>query len=265
MPHADLGDITLYYEQHGTGRPVVCLHGLEGNRTHFYWLTRQIRGNELSLLLFDQRGAGLSTRPRRAASMEQIADDTVALMDVLGISSASVIGISMGGMVAQHLALRHPARVHRLVIGCSAPTGKTVSAANLPGATDPGTLHDIPVEEKIARSLRVEFSEAYRARHPNLAEFLREEYRAHPPDPQQVAWRMAALHAHDVLDRLGSIHCETIILAARCDAVISWQNSVLMAERMPNARLHVFESAGHRFWDEQEEEAGAIVRAFLTQ
>ncbi|MEQ1888866.1 MAG: alpha/beta hydrolase, partial [Alphaproteobacteria bacterium] len=123
MPHIQAGDINIYYEIEGTGEKLLFIYGSGGDL--------RVRPNafdgplpkQFQVLGYDQRGLGRTDKPDRPYTMQEYADDAAALMDALGWTRAHVVGISFGGMVAQHLAIRHPGKVNRLVLGCTSSGG----------------------------------------------------------------------------------------------------------------------------------------------
>jgi len=114
--------VRLEYDLQGIGDPLVLIHGAQGDRSMFAGIAPKFAA-QYRVLTFDQRGSGLSEKPDMEYSMAMLADDTAALMDQVGFSSAHIIGVSMGGMIAQELVLRHPQKVRRLVLGCTTPGG----------------------------------------------------------------------------------------------------------------------------------------------
>jgi 3-oxoadipate enol-lactonase len=121
MPYAQVGDIMLYYEVHGEGRPVVLIPGL-GTDTRLFFNVVPLLAARHQVVVVDPRGGGQSDKPTGDYSIEQMADDVAGLFRTLGIPMADVVGYSMGGKIALQLAAGHPALVDHLILGATAPT-----------------------------------------------------------------------------------------------------------------------------------------------
>jgi len=123
MAMAQLGAIDLYYERTGQGTPLLFISGTGGDLRVKPNVFDGPLSRAFDLLAYDQRGLGRSDKPNVVYSMADYADDAAALLDYVGWGTAKVIGVSFGGMVAQELVLRHPAKVERLVLACTSPGG----------------------------------------------------------------------------------------------------------------------------------------------
>src|SRR5260221_10277561 len=107
MQRTNINGVELAYEVRGAGEPLVMIHGAQGDQSMFNSVIPAF-ANRFRILTFDQRGSGLSDKPDHECSMAMLADDTAALMDHVGFTSAHILGVSMGGMIAQEFVLRHP-------------------------------------------------------------------------------------------------------------------------------------------------------------
>jgi pimeloyl-ACP methyl ester carboxylesterase len=123
MPTAMVGDISIHYEVHGEGEPLLLIMGYGANSS---WWYQQIVSfsQEYRVIVFDNRGSGLSDKPDTPYTIPLLADDAAGLLDALDIEAAHVFGVSMGGMIAQELVLRHPDRATSLILGCTTPGGR---------------------------------------------------------------------------------------------------------------------------------------------
>ena len=149
MPFVDVRDLSVYYELHGTGPRVVWINGTGGDLRQ-----NPARGTgpleqHFEVLMYDQRGLGRTSKPDAPCTMADYADDAAALMDALGWERAHVLGVSFGGMVAQHLALRHPEHVDRLILACTSSGGAGGSSYDLL------SLESLPDDERLRTVLRV--------------------------------------------------------------------------------------------------------------
>jgi 3-oxoadipate enol-lactonase len=262
MERSRINGVELAYELRGSGAPLVMIHGAQGDQTMFAGLA-SVCAVSFRVLTFDQRGSGLSEKPDTDYSIAMLADDTAALIDHLGFSPAHVIGVSMGGMIAQELALRYPAKVRSLVLGCTTPGGPNETHAEGNSMAGAYSLQPMSPEERGAALAQAVYSKRHLARHPEIVAAMIEARRNRPIDPIALGHRMKALAAHDTYDRLPQIGCPTLIITGKDDALIAWENSRVLAERIPGARLEVLDPGGHCFWLERPEDSRAAIVRFL--
>jgi 3-oxoadipate enol-lactonase len=248
MPTAKLPTIELYYERAGAGPPLLFISGTGGDL--------RVKPNVLDgplpkafdLLAYDQRGLGRSAKPDIDYSMADYADDAAALVDSLGWPSAKVIGVSFGGMVAQELVLRHPAKVERLVLACTSPGG--AGGASYPFheiqhlAGEARARHLIPISD-------TRRDEAWAAAHPEqYADFVAmgaaDPYAGEPGREMGARRQLEARALHDTWDRLSQIDCPVLIAAGRYDGIALPETQTRMAGRIPGVELRFFEG-GHLF------------------
>jgi 3-oxoadipate enol-lactonase len=256
------GRTQLYWEATGEGAPVLLIMGL-GLSGGAWWRTVPVLARRLRVITFDHRGVGRSRAHAPVYTTEAMADDAVSVLDAAGIDRAHVYGISLGGMVAQQLALRHPERVRTLVLGATSPGG--------PRSVRP----DPDVLDFIRRRLRMRSEEAARASVPfNYGARCRS---AHPDRIEEdIAWRLGhafpeqayrvqlfAAGLHNAYGRLTRIDVPTLVVHGAHDRMVPAQNGRLLAERIPGARLRMLEDCGHMYPTEEPEVDEAIA-AFLA-
>lgn len=256
---ATSGDVRIVYELRGDGPPVLLVHGLGYARWGWEPVVDGL-AERLRVCLFDNRGIGESDSPEGPYSARTMAEDAVAVLDAAGLERAHVVGTSLGGMVAQELALGWPERVDRLVLVC---TTAGLQGVPMPEQTvrlfaSAGTL---PVEEALRRF--VENSLAPGAE-PELVERIYERRLANPFGLAGWQAQAAAGMSFDSFDRLGAIAAPTLVMHGTEDAVIDIRNSELLAQRIPDARLEIFEGGGHLFMWEQPERFVEAVTEFLS-
>jgi pimeloyl-ACP methyl ester carboxylesterase len=263
MPTADVNGVRLYYELRGEGQaPVVVLHGAQGDARLMEGMVPWLEGS-YRVLLFDQRGLGRSEKPDVEYSAALLADDTAALMELVDFGRAQVIGISMGGMIAQELALRHPERLISLVLGCTSAGGpRALQAVQESPAY---ATRQVSPEERARLLAESIYTPRFIQEHPEAVEALLQLRRQAPLDTVGFRRRMEALQRHDTYDRLGAIRCPTLVITGALDRLIPAENSRILARRIPGAELVVLEGLGHGFWREAPEESLSPILRFLAR
>jgi 3-oxoadipate enol-lactonase len=267
VPFAKVRDLDVYYEVHGNGPRVVLVSGTGGDLR-----TNPRRGHgplerRCQVLMYDQRGLGQTSKPDRPCAMADFADDCLALMDVVGWDRAHVMGISFGGMVAQHVALRAPERVDRLVLACTSSGGAggasfdLLSVADLPRAERARVT--LPIMD--TRNDPTTDPPTYAPMFDVIAPLM-----AAPPlnadDPAAAIGARRQLEAragHDTWDRLGEIVADTLLIGGRYDGQAPPANMERLAERIPHSRLELFDG-GHLFLLQDPSAWAAVVRFLVT-
>jgi 3-oxoadipate enol-lactonase len=261
---ADANGARLYYEVYGEGEPLLLIMGLGAN--HLAWTAQiPVYAREFQVIVFDNRGTGQSDFPEGVDyTIPLLADDATALLDFLGVDAAHVYGVSMGGMIAQEMALRHPERVRSLILGATSPGGSHAVAPEaqaLQGLLDQGAAVDRVVSPAL---LEVLFSPAYLAGHVSE---LRESFKRladYPAtSPETYTAQLQAAARHDTYDRLPDIAASTLVLHGTDDPLLPVGNARILAERIPGAKLVLFEGARHGYLLEKQAEADAAVLDFL--
>ncbi len=260
MPTIDIAGNDLYYERRGTGEPMLLIQGLGGNSLH--WGEGFLGGLEdgFELILFDNRGAGRSGPLEGEMTIADLAQDALGLLDALEIDQAHVVGISMGGMVAQEIVLAAPERVRTLTLGCTFPGGPEAKMTDMEVV---GMLAEAVLSGDDERTLRIGYEVMIAAEYGEqegayeLYSELAGEYRA------PVAVLMAQLSAivgHDTSDRLGEIEAPTLVIHGTADRLMDSENGELIARLIPDARLELLEGSGHMFFWEQPDRSAQLVR-----
>jgi pimeloyl-ACP methyl ester carboxylesterase len=253
----------MYYEIHGKGFPLLLINGLGSD--HREWLF-QVPAflPHFQVVVFDNRGTGGSGVPPGPYTTAQMADDAAALLEHLGIARAHVLGVSLGGMIAQEVALRHPDRVGGLVLGCTGPGG-TLSIRPSPeamaaflGAGEGDT------REEMRRMMPYLYTDAYMHERPEEIEDFIHRRLENPTSPEGYASQLAAAVSHDAAGRLEQVRARTLVVTGDADRLVHWENSVRIAGRIPGARLVVLPGAPHRLFAENAEAFNREVLAFLT-
>lgn len=265
MAIAKCGDLNLEYYDEGEGPPLLMIRGLGAQCTTWGEAFLDPLREHFGVIRFSNRGTGLSDKPSDPVSVKMLADDGVALLDSLGVERAHVFGVSLGGMIAQELALNHPRRVDRLVLGCTFCGGdKCVRAA--PEvlallAPTPG----ITAEEMIRRTRPTLITErTMREKEEFLEEMLRLDVET--PTPRETAInQMSAVGAFDTYERLPAIEAPTLVLHGDSDVLIPTENARILHKRIPGSTLEIVPEAGHMFFWDHPERTAEILASFLLQ
>src|SRR4051794_6969738 len=256
---------TVNYIRRGEGEPLLLIQGMSGN--HLSWgepfLTDLER--DFDLVAYDHRGVGHSSAVTDPFTIVDLADDAAALLDALGWDSAHVVGISMGGMVAQELALRNPQRVRTLTLGCTYCGGEgSALTSNEVFAKLAEAMMSGDRDRAIATSYEVNISPGYGADQSAYGTFY--EMATALPTPVPVIMLQAqAVQSHDTLSRLGEIVVPTLVIHGTVDEMLPYSNAVLIAARIPGAQLVTLEDVGHMFWWEQPERSAQAIRELVER
>jgi 3-oxoadipate enol-lactonase len=189
-----------------------------------------------------------------------MAEDTAALMGELGLESAHVVGISMGGMIAQELVLAHPQRLRSLTLGCTYCGGP--GSALMPEENARKLMEGLASgdrEKAIRAGYEVNLSPAFRADEGRFAAF-HEMATTVPAAKDTIQLQIQAIFGHDTSGRLGEIATPTLIVHGTDDGVLPYANGEQIASLMPAARLESLEGVGHMFWWEQPEVSAELIR-----
>jgi len=271
MTIARINDLDMYYEEHGdpAAPPVLLIMGFSMNAAAWAPQIPPL-AERYHVLAFDNRGAGRTSQPEGAYSVPQMAADAAALLDHAGVVSTHVMGASMGGMIAQELALRYPERVRSLVLACTTPGGpRSAGYAALMTALDTGlsidTMEAAMTPERMKEMLEQLFTPEFIANPgPGFGQMLAAAMQF-PATIAGLKGQALAIRAHDTYDRLGDIMAPTLVIAGDADPLIDPENARIMAKRIPRAELRMLPGLRHGFFAEKPDEANAILLEFLAR
>jgi pimeloyl-ACP methyl ester carboxylesterase len=265
MSKVNVADIQIYHEVRGRGFPLMMIMGLGANVD--WWDPRMIQGllKKFKLVMFDNRGAGRTDASNRRYTIRSFAEDTAGLMDVLGISRAHVIGVSMGGMIAQELALNFPEKVEKLVL-CSTNCG---GARSVPASQEvlqalTADRSALSPEEMVRMTIPLLFTEDFIKKNPDLVEFSIQQILRAPISNESFVRQLNAIMEFDTYDRLPQIRASTLILHGKRDILVPPENAAVLAEAIPNAKLVYFQNSAHGLVEEMEKVVHVLLD-FLTE
>ncbi|MDX6451608.1 MAG: hypothetical protein QOH16_1657 [Gaiellaceae bacterium] len=251
MPYARNGLMRLYYESTGTGTPVLLING-QGMTLDSAWRTIDVLARSFRVLAFDNRDTGRSSFTPLPYSVFQMADDAIAVLDAADVESAHVYGISLGGIVALDLALRHPDRVRGLVLGATTPGGPTAIPHDPQTLTFFARVGAMAPEEAEWAAVPYTYGLSTRRMHgQRIAEDITRRLDSRPENMPLAT--LAYVHqvtvaaTHNRMFNLAHITAPTLVVHGEEDGTMSPENARIMAEGIPGAELQMWPGAGHAY------------------
>ena len=280
---AKVNGIDIYYEIHGSGEPLLLIEGL-GYSSWMWYKQIPVLSREYQVILFDNRGAGNTDKPDSEYTIEIMADDASGLLRTLGTGPVHVLGISLGGFIAQELALRHPDLVRSLVLVSTNSGSRSRLIANsphfnglmklwgiLPGSFEMSGKASAPLradyglkrEDRIRYGLSLAFTPEYYKSHSDEIERI-VRWRMESPQPG-YAWarQFTAGTKFDSSGRAEEIKAPTLVLNGSQDRIVSPESAKELAEMIPGANYEEIEGTGHLLFIERAEEFNERVIEFL--
>jgi 3-oxoadipate enol-lactonase len=249
MPRIAAGDIQINYESYGQGEPLLLImgFGLPG----IAWLPVLPFLSGFRCIYFDNRGTGNSDKPERPYTISEMADDASNLLTTLGIAKAKVYGISMGGMIAQELVLRHPGQVERVVLGCTMAGGSAAVRASdeiYQKMNEAFVTMPVSPEQALDVMMPLLFPPEFIIKHPELKPMMLAGFKMAPPTPPESIERTrAAIVEFDTYERLPQIKCPVLIVHGEKDVLVPPENALLIKDRIPHAETFMIPEAGHSY------------------
>ncbi|MBI5064348.1 MAG: alpha/beta fold hydrolase [Desulfatitalea sp.] len=262
MPEAIVKNQRIYYESHGQGYPLVLIRGLGSNADHWYAQLPEF-SKHFRVVVFDNRGIARSGDPGGDFSIQDMADDTVGLLDALAIPQTHVLGVSMGGMIAQRIALDHPRRVRGLVLVVSHGGGAHQEPPSAEIARLVGEMVTVGTPESRIKALPAFFDPETLKTNLACAQTYAAVSLKYPADAKILSRQFKAIQAFDLYDRLPAIQAPTLVVASTGDVLIPPGNSEILAARIPDARLVAIPGGGHQILVEQPQACNQAVIDFL--
>jgi len=260
MPFIENQGAKIYWDERSVGEPVLLIMGL-GYPSDMWWRMRPLLDGRYRTIVLDNRGAGRNDVPPGPYPIALMAADAVAVLDAAGVDRAHVFGISMGGMIAQEVALQHPERVRSLILGCTAAGGpnavraepevtqlllnrgamspEQAATAVIPYIYDPGTSRD-RIDEDLA------------IRWPWL------------PRPEAYAAQLQGILAWESYSRLPQLKAATLVIHGETDRLVPLGSGELIAARIPGAKLVTLPHASHIFPTDQTVASSHAIMEFLA-
>ena len=270
MPRVRIDDLEMYCEVYGDGFPLVLISGYSGSLES--WDARVPRVRELSkhykVVTLDNRGTGRSNAPEGDYSIKTMGDDVAGLLDSLRISKAHILGQSMGGMIAQELAINHSKKVKGLILACTTPRGSASGA--IPGqretleklrwmfAPPPGMSQESIFEEITRLCYHKKYFDKNKA---SIMAFIPK----YPTSLSTLEKHYDAIVKFDTYNRLKMIRSRTLVIHGEDDKLVMPEGARMLAKQIPNAELKMFKQAGHAVLEEKWQEAKPAILDFLKR
>jgi pimeloyl-ACP methyl ester carboxylesterase len=266
MPKVKTYDIELYYETTGSGKALVLISGLGYPLWQWHKMVPYL-AEHLQVITFDNRGIGQSDKPAGKYSAQMLAADTAGLLDALGIEKAAIMGHSMGGFIAQAMALDFPEKVSELIL-CSTNFGGPNHVPVTPEAF--AVLSDISSDPltRFTNGLKVSTAPGWADAHPDIVKEWVEWRVANPIDmagyQSQFAIGLALTSEEAAFEnKLPNISVPTLIVFGEYDKVVPPENAELLQKQVRGSQIAIIPDAGHFFPMEVPEVASQIIIDFL--
>jgi 3-oxoadipate enol-lactonase len=275
MSIAKIGSLDIYYEEHGAGEPLLLIMGLAADSTAWMFQVPEF-AEKYRTIVFDNRGVGRSSKPAGPYTIHEMADDAAGLLDALDVRRAHVVGVSMGGMIAQELALRWPERVQSLVLACTFPEPdadverqRRFSIQQFGGSVSSSGEVQVDVKaidpmQFLQVILPTVFNQEFIAKElPKLIQVFSGALQ-YGFSLEAILGQVAAVMGHQATDRLHQIAVPTLVITGDADRLISPANSDLLAKHIPGAKLVKVPGGSHGFNFETPELFNRAVLDFLA-
>jgi len=263
MPIAKVNDINMYYEIHGDGFPLLMIIGASADINWWGgWLYDRL-SKEFKVIIFDNRGAGRTDKPDIPYSTKMMADDTVGLLNILKIERAHILGISLGGMIAQEIAINYPDIIEKLVL-CSTSAG---GSKYVPPSKEILNLltsdEEFSPEEVVERTIPLLFTEEYIKNNPDLINESKISIGKKSMPRFAFKRQFGAALSHSAGRRLKKLSIPTLVMHGKKDLLVPTKNAELLAGLIPNAKLQLFENTAHSLFTEETDKVLAALLDFL--
>jgi pimeloyl-ACP methyl ester carboxylesterase len=263
MPKVQANGIDIYYEMKGAGEPLLLIAGFACDVSIWSLIASRLT-SKYQVITFDNRGVGRSSAPDQPYTIAEMAEDVSALLDQLGVRSAHVAGHSMGGQIAQVLAIANPEKVRSLILLAS---GARINEHNRAIIETWGKLPQL-VDRRTAAQLSLPwiYTPRFYARPGAISQIIDIILgNPFPSTPHGIFHQSRAISRYDGTDRLGEICCPTLVVAAQEDILLPGPHSDELVRAIPDAELVVLQETGHGFLIESPEAVAQTMLAFLAR
>ncbi|MBV9484439.1 MAG: alpha/beta fold hydrolase, partial [Frankiaceae bacterium] len=241
--------------------PLLLIQGLGYTADMWHRVLPGLSGPRRTIRM-DNRGVGRSSVPEPPWSIEDFVTDAINVLDDADVDRVHVFGASMGGLIAQELAIRHPDRVDRLVLGCTHPGGS--DAVRMDPAAATMLMDRTPKSAREAIEASIPFIYAAETSRDDIERDISARVR-YALRATSYWGQLDAMRSHSgTLSRLADITAPTLVVHGTADKLVQPGNAELIAKAIPDARLEWLEGAGHVFWTDQPQRSVDVVNEFLA-
>ena len=269
--HVQVGDINIAYKRFGQGKTILFISGT--SQTKDAWeptLLSELAATNHTVIVFDNRGMGETTVGTKPFSIEQFANDTAGLLDVLNIEKADVFGVSLGTFIAQELTLNYPQKVDRLILHAGYCGGNEAIYASgqaletIMTLNSPQILHNMTAEQQAMILAQIMFPPEWLEEHPEILNTVIQLAPSRSASPEIIQQQgFASGTWKGSCDRLANITQPTLLIVGDQDLLIPAANSIMMAQRIPDSWLVIIEGTGHGAMWQVPNEFTADIQNFL--
>ena len=266
MPITKVNGININYKTEGSGEPLVMIMGIASTKSAWLFQTPAFK-KQFKVITFDNRGCGGSDKPSEPYSIRDMADDVAGLMDYLKIDKAHVLGVSMGGMIAQELAINHPDKINKLILCCTFARRDGIGGISAQLANkfayevdySYDDLLNIPIRNILLELQELAFNKKINSLFivPLIKLWIRNQ------DVSGITNQLKAIWEHDSVDRLKYIKASTLLMTGTDDKIIDPLSSELLLKQIPDSNLVKCEGGSHTFIVEMRKRFNSEVIHFL--
>jgi pimeloyl-ACP methyl ester carboxylesterase len=257
MPTLVREGVPIYWEEHGAGPPLLMVQGFGFTLDMWHRVLPHLTPHR-RVIVFDNRGVGRTGAVAKTFTLEDMADDAMVVLTAAGIDRSDVFGISMGGLIAKTIGLRHPNRIRRLVLGCTSIAG--------PGGQNRQRLverADLPLEEALRFLVPVTYDAAT---DPSVIEADLDIRRRNYPSRNGYHGQLDALLSYTcTAEELHGLTMPVLVIHGESDRMVPLASGQALAAAIPGARMSVIPHASHVFFSEQPEVAARLILQFLDE
>ncbi len=260
MPLAKVGDINIEYYVEGSGPPLLMIMGWGGQAKSWGEPFLERLRPHFQTIRLSNRGTGASDKPAAEYTIPLMAEDAAGLLRELAIERTHVLGVSMGGMIAQELVLNHPQVVQGLVLGCTNCGAAHSVAPSADMLARLAQIGDLPLEERVRQFWLAVVTPEFMETNKEFLDAIMATHLETPTPWETFGRQFLAIQSFDSYERLSQVQAPTLLIHGDRDILIPTENAEVLRARIPGSQVRIVPGVAHMFfWEKPEESAGAIV------